>query len=262
MVVKQQEISEMYDIESSEASDEFKLCWRYAGAYLEQQAGGKINSWLKVELTPPFLEHLSFRLGNQLFYIQIEDVDGVVDAPGGRDGLFYIADRCGGHACLMPMKKIGEHWRPVLPGWGLQDARTQQLINPVEQITNEKIEITDWELQDFAVQVVRDSLRAEGKEVMSTQGNPEIDPSIWFVGKDGPEWVVVRAVRYPENRAAIPGNISKIADGCRKLSPIGHFASVGIANEDAMKDSSATKIYRGYGAIINYRGLEPISQDN
>jgi hypothetical protein len=29
---------------------------------------------------------------------------------------------------------------------------------------------------------------------MSWQGNPSVDPSIWFVGDSGPEWVVVRAV--------------------------------------------------------------------
>lgn len=247
----------MHDINMNEPSEEFAKCWRSAGYHLQTQAGGRINSWLKANLTPPFLEHLSFRLGNQLFFIQIEDVDKQLDLPGSLEGLYYIADGCKSHACLLPMKKIGEEWRPMLPGWGLQDARTKALINPVELITDEQIEITDWELHDFAVQTVRDQLKNEGRQIMSSQGNPAVDPSIWFVGQNGPEWVVVRAVRYPNNRATRPSNMSDIANGCKNLSSTGYFASVAIANEAAMKDSSATKIFRGFGAIVSYQGLEP-----
>ena len=48
---------------------------------IERQAQGSLRSWLKVSLNPPFLEYLSFRLGNQLFFILIEDADGVPRQP-------------------------------------------------------------------------------------------------------------------------------------------------------------------------------------
>ena len=58
--------------------------------------------------------------------------------------------------------------------------------------------MTAWELHDFAVQVVKGQLEKEGYELMSSQGNPGVDPAIWFVGDSkGPEWIVVRAERYP-----------------------------------------------------------------
>jgi hypothetical protein len=39
---------------------------------------------------------------------------------------------------------------------GLVDAQTGRPINPVALVNDELIEMTDWELQDFAVQIVRD----------------------------------------------------------------------------------------------------------
>ena len=89
--------------------------------------------------------------------------------------------------------------------------------------------MTDWELQGFAVQIVRDHLDKGGKNLMSWQGNPAVDPSIWFVGTNGREWVVVRAVRYPQLKADPPAKWQQIADRCARLGKVGHFASVSVA---------------------------------
>jgi hypothetical protein len=86
----------MQNIEMHEVSEEFARCWQEAGRHIQTCAQGPLHSWLKVNLNAPFLEHLSFRLGNQLFFIRIEDVDGEMSVPGSRDGLLAIArDRNG-----------------------------------------------------------------------------------------------------------------------------------------------------------------------
>jgi hypothetical protein len=72
-------------------SDEFAACWRAAGHHLHTQSQSSLD-WLRAHVNPPFLEHLSFRLGNQLFFIRIEDADQRVDVPGSREGLLTIAD--------------------------------------------------------------------------------------------------------------------------------------------------------------------------
>ena len=95
----------MHDIEMQTASEEFARCWHEAGRHIQRQVQGPLHSWLKVNLDPPFLEHLSFRLGNQLFFIRIEDADGKLEVPGSRRGLHMVADGCKGHACLMPMRR-------------------------------------------------------------------------------------------------------------------------------------------------------------
>lgn len=255
----------MHDIETQDASPEFLRCLQDAGRHLDRQVQGGIQSWLRAHPYPPFLEHLSFRLGNQLFFVRIVDVDEQLEVPGSLRGLFMVADRCHGHPCLMPMKrkKIGGEWLTSYPGWGLINAKTMTPINPVELITDEPIEMTDWELQDLAVQVVRSQLEKDGYQLMSWQPNSEVNPSIWFVGDSkGPEWVVVRADRYPKKEAVRPANWNDIADHCGRLSEIGHFASVVVANADdpfdplAEENGNFIPLYRGHGMTIKYEGLK------
>mgnify|MGYP006186278489 CR=1 FL=1 len=77
----------MHNIEMAEVTEDFARCWKAAGLRIQNQAQGQLQSWLRSHLNPPFLEHLSFRLGNQLFYIQVEDVEGVLQTPGSQEGL-------------------------------------------------------------------------------------------------------------------------------------------------------------------------------
>lgn len=254
----------MHDIHMAKVSDEFARCWKAAGIHIQNQAQGDLQSWLRAHLNPPFLEHLSFRLGNQLFFIQLQDVDDVLEMPGNLGGLLSIADSCKGHACLMPMQKIAGEWRCVATGWGLIDARTERSVNPVALITDESIEMTDWELQDFAVQVVRSQLEKDGRQLMSWQGNPSVDPSIWFVGDDGPEWIVVRATRWPKRDVEIPSNIADIAKGSAKLTNKGNFAVVRVANSNDPFDPMAEKfgnflpLIRGQGLSVGYEGMQSL----
>ncbi len=249
----------MHDIEMHDVSDEFARCWRSAGLHIEAQAQGPLNSWLKVDLTPPFLEHLSFRLGNQNFFIRIEDVDGRLNVPGSRIGLLAIAEGCKGHPCLMPMLYRAGAWAPQATGWGLVEARTGAPVDPITLVSDERIEITDWELQDFAVQIVRDHLEKAGKKLMSWQGNPAVDPSIWFIGENEPEWIVVRAVRYPKLKADLPANWHGIGESCARLGKVGHFASVSVANADDAFDASGgmppEPLWRGHGMVARFEGL-------
>ena len=125
----------MYEIEMHEVSEEFARCWQAAGQHIEKQAQGPLQSWLKVSLNPPFLEHLSFRLGNQLFFIRIEDADEMLDIPGSRSGLLAVAEGCKGYPCIMPMRYRAGVWTVQMPGWGLLDAITGNAIDPAALIS-------------------------------------------------------------------------------------------------------------------------------
>jgi hypothetical protein len=252
----------MYDIEMQELSPEFLKCWQAAGNHLNKQVQGGIQAWLRAHPYPPFLEHLSFRLGNQLFFIRLEDVDGKEKGPGSIRGLLTVAEGNIGHACLMPMKKkfLGDTWVPDRSGWGFIDPTTRKPIDPFSLVTDEKIEMTPWELQDMAVQVLRDFLKGKGYKLMSWQGNPEVNPAIWFVGDSkGPEWVVVRAIPYPSNEAIRPTNWQSIAERCAQTSQIGHFASVAMASTEQPFKSDHEQViplWRGHGMHVRFTGLE------
>ena len=84
----------MYTIELQKMSPQFLDCWKAAGNHLNRQVQDGIQSWLRAHPFPPFLEHLSFRLGNQLFFIRVEDIDQDIEGPGSLAGLNTIADGC------------------------------------------------------------------------------------------------------------------------------------------------------------------------
>ena len=253
----------MYALPDQEFDDEFAACWQAAGLHIQDCAGGELNSWLKADLNFPILEHLSFRLGNELFYIRVEDVEDIVVGPSSREGLLSIAEGCNGQACLMPMRHTRKGWVCELPGWGLQDLRTGQLLHPPQFISDKLIVMTDWELNDFAVQIVRDRLKDEGRQVNSAQGNPNVSPAIWFVGDTGPEWVVVKAARYPLLEAPVPENIVEIGTYCAKLGKRGHFASVAVASTEQFLEMSdaVLPLYRGMSMNVEYEGLELVYTD-
>jgi len=256
----------MHNIELQEMTQEFFTCWQCAGQHLNKQLDGGIRFWLRTHPYPPFLEHLSFRIGNQLFFIRVEDADGIVQGPGTYKGLYSVADGSKGHACLLTMKRAGGGagggglWVPARPGWGLIDARLDRPVDPPSLVTDEKIEMTRWELQDMAVQIVRDDLTKKDLKLMSWQSNPDVDPSLWFVGESGgPEWVVVRPATFPDKEAARPRNWEGIANQCARMSRIGHFASVGITSPDqkfASPNEAREPLWRGHKMHLHYDGLE------
>jgi hypothetical protein len=250
----------LYDVERPLISPEFARCCKAAARHLAAQLhDGSIN-WLKLAFGAPSLEHLSFRLGNQLFFIRIEDVDENLEVPVGPEGVLKVADGCNGIPCLMPMRLCAGDWVPDAPGWGLVHARTGNVVDPFALVSAELIEMTDWEVHDFAVQCVWNHLADAKRELMSRQGHPEVDPAIWFVGDSGPEWVVVRAVRYPQLDAAPPPHAywRQLAEKCAALGKVGHFASVSVANVDdafAPHDVPATPLWRGHGMRVRFKGL-------
>lgn len=54
----------MHNIHMAEFTEEFSQCWNATGTHIQRMAGVDLMSWFKATLAPPFLEHLSFRLGN------------------------------------------------------------------------------------------------------------------------------------------------------------------------------------------------------
>lgn len=244
----------MYEIETQSPSPEFLAMWQAAGRHIQSFFQDGLQSWLKVEPHPPFLEHLSFRIGNQVFFVRLEDVDDRAVLPGNRGGLLSIAEGWNGFPCLMPMRKRPDGWRPTKSGWGLIDLRSGDAIDPTWLVSDELVEVTDWELLDFAVQVVKQWLRDQGFEIMSSHSNPDVNPNIWFVSDKGPEWVMVKALRYPEKADAAPENWKVVADECGHLSRLGNFASVSFALD---KDRSQP-IWRGHAADVQFNGIEAL----
>lgn len=255
----------MANQEPVKVTNDFRQCWQAAGFHLHSQIENGLT-WMRASLDEPFMEHLSFRLGNQLFFIRLEDVNGEFQFPGTEADLIKIAEGCKGHACVMPMKFAFGNWIPAEKGWGLLSLKDRQPVNPPDLVTDEKIELTDWELHDFAVQVIRQNLLHEGEHVAGWNSNPELQPSIWISTEEYPQWVVVKAVRWPEE-AKIPDNIKDIERAYASKDARGNFAYVTFANQDQnikeplKEGEKPLPIYRGDKVYLNYSGLLSTNND-
>ena len=249
----------MYEIKMHQVSDDFKSCWHTAMMHLETR-GREVIKWLKSDLVPPFLDHISFRIGNQLFFIRLEDKDNNLDTPSNPDGLKMIADGCDGIACHMPMIRKGINWEVDASDWGLINPKTKELINPFDIVTNENIIMTDWEIQDFAVQVVRNYIKDKlGFKIFLSQGNPSVYPSLWFKGKEKDECVIVGSARFGGYIPELPTNIDDIIKTVSNVTDKVHFASVCFYHPKQKYNNDVLPLYKGHGTAIKFNGLRTLT---
>lgn len=248
---------------TEQMSPRFRQCWQDAGAHLERQAGRHGLTWLRAIPSPVFDEHLSFVFGRQLYFVHIVDEDDPDDGPGTITRLRRVAAAAGGHACLLPMRRNPEtgiaHATGV--GWGLVRADDDRAVEPGVLATPEAaIEMTPWEVQDLAVQIVREALHQQDRRLLAWHGHPNDDPSIWLVDADGePAWVVVRPAIYPITSATRPKQSDVIAASGHRVAARGYFASVEIANaaqQSRADGSPALPLLRGQELHVAFGGLE------
>lgn len=69
---------------------------------------------------------------------------------------------------------------------------------------DEAIEVTDWELHNFGVQVVRTRFEREGHTILHTDTDLDSDPQIWVARHGHRAACLVRTVRFPAPDAAFP----------------------------------------------------------
>lgn len=251
----------MYRVEQAEPTEEFKKAWSAAGRHLGPLGGAAFN-WLRADLNSPMAEHLSFRMANQLFFVFV--VAAEFKFEGWRDLFLRLCREANATPCLLLMNETLTGYEPANHSWGLMHVETGEAVDPSSMVSDELIEMTDWELHDFAIQVVKTRLKEQGLNVFAAQSSTKIDPSIWYEEDDKAYWVVVREVRHPESKAAVPENIGEVADSSSRKGEAGYFASVKIAsNEDPFDPNAAQNgnylpLYRGHGMMVGFEGLEPI----
>ena len=220
-----------YDIKPFSITPDFKACWMAAGKHLNLRVRDAGASWLRAEL-PPFREHLSFALGNQIFFLQIMDAQSPKNGWVQPDRLNSVVKDANGIGCLMPMRLENETWRPIELGWGLIDYRSKEPINPFELVTDEQVEMTQWEIHDVGIQAVRQHLVKTGWKIDSWQNDLHVDPSI-FAHKDGQlSGFVVRTSNLGPDKAGRPANASNIAEQMRERGWGAKFVGMKVASHD------------------------------
>ena len=252
-------------IEQEKPSKEFQQAWLAAAQHINSRCQDGI-AWIRNNLSRPFVEHLSFRIGNQIFFIFVDAAEFKLSAR--YDVFVNFANLAGATPCFMPMSKNIAKYEPAEAGWGLRHAVTNEHVNPLDMVSDELIEMTDWELYDLSVDFVKKALQKEGKSVYSSCSDIRISPSFWFEENNLHYWVVVRAGRYPTVSIKVPDNINQIAASFAGMGEAGFFASVVVANADDPFDADAKEtgnflpLYRGHGMRVKYSGIQSISNSH
>jgi hypothetical protein len=251
----------MYKVEQNNPSNDFMRAWNAAGRHIQLQADTGF-SWLRDKLYTPMAEHLSFRIGNQIFFVYVEGSG--IKSPSNKRIFAKVCRDANAIPCLMEMRSRSGKWEPENSGWGLTHAQTGKNLNPLDYVSDELIEMTDWELHDFAIQVVCEELEKTGRTILSKQPSRDIEPSIWFEDLLGHQFVVIRAERHPETTVDTPANIEEIKLSCSGISDIGYFVRVIFVSSDDPLDPDAKNngnflpLYRGHGVHPNWSGLQRI----
>ena len=229
----------MYKVDMGIANEDFQECWTVAGNFINNCGKNYKKaelegffSWLRAHLSPPLIEHLSFRFGNKIYFIQIYDIDYNLKTPNDNvEGLVRFSKRCSAIPCLLPMKRDQKKiWSPVGKGWCLISAIDGSQIDPIKLLTNEKIEMSDWEVHDTCVTLIKDKLYNQGNEILSWQSNPDVFPSLWYCDEEGPKYVIVGSGRYPKTEILKPKNLEDIKEEASKMSPNGFYCYVILRN--------------------------------
>lgn len=258
----------MYRIEQEKPSQEFEQAWLSAGRFLASK-GGEGQKWIRDNLNLPIIEHLSFVIGSQLFFVFVEAAE--VNFKYSQNLFLDACSQANATPCLMPMRKRITSYEPIAHGWGLVNAITGDLVDPFEMVSDELIEMTDWELHDFAIRkVVVSHLEQKGFNVFSTQSALNIDPSIWFEADGKHFWVVVRAARHPQKTVAMPQNINEIEKEFSTVGQGGYFAPVVVLSADeplpldpeADLNGNYLPLYRGHAMFVDFEGIQKLQDSS
>lgn len=269
-----------YEIDRTEPSPQFLNARNVAGCVLQDQfksLGGKVEAhkdfrWVKAELTWPSFDHLTFAHGNRVFSVLVDAMEG------GRSSIsrqamdrFLEATRENDLVpCVFPVKT--ETMSPAASGWNLFDAVELTPLDPQSFDMTGKIVMSEWELRNFVIQIVRDFITQDGaSEVLSFTDVLGVDPQVWFQdAQRNRAWVIVR--HCPQITGDEWGEFVGLEETNPQLMPYdGYFAAVSLASSEPVlldldgkiiplseRFSGKAPLYRGDGFHIKFEGLKRI----
>ena len=240
-----------HEIPRPQPSADFLHARNVAGVTLQHQFSkhtGKLPEsrdfrWIKSDLTWPSFDHLTFAYGNQIFSVLVEVIDNEESLLSEQE-CQRCFDACVKNNLIPCVFRVSlRDMKPLLEGWNLLALETSLPIAPQELVTDERIEMSEWELRNMAIQIVRDNVAQNGGKVLSFTDVLGIDPQVWFEDNAGSRaWIIIR--HYPILSGEEGNEFVGIERQHRQLAPFeGYFAAVSMA-------SSEPVLYDRNGGVI------------
>lgn len=268
----------LYNIDRPEKSREYLQAWATTGKYLQSlfnQYNHALENpytgfcWIRSEIISPSFDSMNFRYKNRAFSILIDFVSEEpipnMDAQRKQEHGYgtYMKRFIISHTpkkakelqinvcesndiipCIFPVRM--DDISPLNTGWNLLDTRTGKPITPLEIADDSPHPISEWELMNFGISIVRNHLRDRGYHVLSYTDAPGIMPQLWFEDDCGNKnWVQVIV-----NRPMKIANLSSTITNEYK----GYIAGVSILPTDGKNI-----LYRSHPAEIEFKGLQIVT---
>jgi hypothetical protein len=233
-----------------------------------------MDSNAKSELTHPSFDSFSFAYKSSIFSVFVEMVDdsGTSLTENRKQLLLNACQSYNMVPCLFKIRvketkpllhrlfktSVGDEsafLEPFEKGWNLYNARTNDKIFPHLVAEDFEVKMSDWELSNFAIQIVRNDLEKQGNTILSFCDLPEINPQVWFRDRRGNIcWAIVKYVINEEDLdyrqwTGLEERTPQL------LSYDGFFASVGFFSDNT---HSKETLNRGDRMFVKYKGLERI----
>ena len=216
---------------------------------------GEKFRWLKTEPTPLGFADFVFAYKNQVFAVIVmrekKNEDG--SSFGDPQKRSYLLQEARKNHLIPCAFFVYEEEQKSFSGksFNLRHALRYHPIDPIEKASDKLIELSDWELKNWAVSIVVQYLNQEGYRIDFYTDDPGIAPNIWFTDENGKKcWVQVLYTMYPDNDKDF--SFKKWASSTLEYD--GYKAVVGFANAEDIN----SKLYRAKGAFVNFRGITPV----
>jgi hypothetical protein len=150
---------------------------------------------------------------------------------------------------------------PSVESLAFEDVATGAVLTESTFNTRARMEISDWEVLDFAIQCVRSELEQKGYEVEFWNSEPGADAHIVAHKDHAKTRIVVGAARYPADQPIFDRDrLMSVAE--TTLIECGNLATAAVTlahADDAFLGDYATPLYRGEPATIRFKGLEIVN---
>lgn len=254
-----------YLIDRPDPDEQFIKDWRMAGGHIDEMMSrheerlpkGDVFRWIKAKPSWPSFDDMSFTFRDKVFCVQVRRRPAAYGLALWRDGRADALIReCRANdlvPCVFPIDMQTE--RPLEEdGWNLVDAVTGRPVDPIAMSSGALVEVSPWELMNWAVQVVSDHIGKKGLKLLSFSDAPGVDPQIWFEDADGERcWAKVIPAVYPATGEEETPSFDRWPK--EVLSYGGFVARVAFMN--AGDEGSKEKIYRSRPAYVRFLGIEP-----
>ena len=266
-----------FRIDKPERSKLLKKAWEMAGKQIQEQFSRFnkeiINSsfdgfkWIKTELTYPSADHISFAYKSDIFSVFL-DISDDLNKSFDERSKYRLLDFCQKNNLVPCVFKFEAREKqsnsfsklndlelvPLSLGWNLYHAETNQKIEPNVDASEELTPMSAWELNNFAIQVVRSDIEKHPYKLLSLCDLLNINPQIWFEDEKGNvNWVVVKYA--PEDEFDFHKWIGLERNAKQLRAYDGYFAGVDFWSH---RSNSPTDLCRGDQMSAKYMGLQRV----